>query len=201
MNARLCRPAHELQEADFRTSSVWRFVTPDESEALNVDESYVVAQTTAPGTGQIGSYLVAAHYQLQAGTVLPGVVQLDILDKQLEFTPSTIFVAGKSVDPLGADTEIAAPPQDNWRPTGSVVPRHCPEHRVQASQRLDSQTWSWAGNRSACTTAAAQALAPSAVRPNPSLNRTRYGKAPWPGHRYAVHFPCPGQGALPPRSG
>ena len=105
MNARLCRPAHELQEADFRTSSVWRFVTPDESEALNVDESYVVAQTTAPGTGQFGSYLVAAHYQLQAGTVLPGVVQLDILDKQLEFTPSTIFVAGKSVDPLGTDTE------------------------------------------------------------------------------------------------
>lgn len=84
---------------------MWRFVTPDESEEFNVDESHVVAQAAAPGTGQFGSYLVAAHYQLQSGTVLLGVVQVDILDKRLEFTPSTIFVAGKSVDPLGRDTE------------------------------------------------------------------------------------------------
>jgi hypothetical protein len=38
-------------------------------------------------------------------------------------------------------------------------------------------------------------------RPNPSLNRTRYGRPPWPGLRYAVHFLSPGQGVLPPRAG
>jgi len=39
------------------------------------------------------------------------------------------------------------------------------------------------------------------VLPNPSVNRTRYGKSPWPGWRYAVHFRHPGQGVLPPRAG
>ena len=36
-----------------------------------------------------------------------------------------------------------------------------------------------------------------AVGPNPSFNRTRYGRAPWPGRRYAVHFRRPGAGVLP----
>jgi len=35
------------------------------------------------------------------------------------------------------------------------------------------------------------------VLPNPSFNRTRYGRPPWPGWRYAVHFRQPGQGVLP----
>ena len=39
------------------------------------------------------------------------------------------------------------------------------------------------------------------VRPNPSFNRTRGGRPPWPGRRYAVHFRQPGQGVLPPRAG
>jgi hypothetical protein len=84
---------------------VWRFVTPDESDEFNVDESYVLAQTTAPGAGEFGSYLVAAHVELQAGAVLPGVVQVDILDAQFVFTPVTVFAAGKSVDPLGQDAQ------------------------------------------------------------------------------------------------
>ena len=39
------------------------------------------------------------------------------------------------------------------------------------------------------------------VLPNPSFNRTRYGRPPWPGWRYAVHFRQPGQGVLPSRAG
>jgi len=35
------------------------------------------------------------------------------------------------------------------------------------------------------------------LMPNPSFNRTRYGRPPWPGWRYAVHFRQPGQGVLP----
>ena len=44
----------------------------------------------------------------------------------------------------------------------------------------------------------------SAVRKmlaNNSLNRTRYGRPPWPGRRHSYHVRQPGQGALPPRSG
>ena len=37
--------------------------------------------------------------------------------------------------------------------------------------------------------------------PNPSLNRTSYGRPPWPGLRYAVHYLSPGQGVLPPPAG
>jgi hypothetical protein len=37
--------------------------------------------------------------------------------------------------------------------------------------------------------------------PNPSLNRTSYGRPPWPGLRYAVHCLSPGQGVLPPLAG
>jgi hypothetical protein len=39
------------------------------------------------------------------------------------------------------------------------------------------------------------------MRANPSLNRTRYGRPPWPGLRYAVHSLRPSQGVLPPRAG
>jgi len=42
---------------------------------------------------------------------------------------------------------------------------------------------------------------PAAMTPNPSFNRTRYGRPPWPGRRYAVHFRQPGQGVLPPHAG
>ena len=42
---------------------------------------------------------------------------------------------------------------------------------------------------------------PGAVLPNPSVNRTRYGRPAWPGRRYPVHFRQPGQAVLPQRSG
>lgn len=99
------RPANELQEADFRGSGVWRFVTPDEMEHFGVDESYVVQESGSPGAGQYGSYILAARYELRSGQVLPGVVDVAILNAHLEFTPSIIFAAGKSVDPLGRETE------------------------------------------------------------------------------------------------
>ena len=40
-----------------------------------------------------------------------------------------------------------------------------------------------------------------AVRPNPSLNRTRYGKRRKPSLRYLVHHLSPGLRRLPSRSG
>jgi hypothetical protein len=39
-----------------------------------------------------------------------------------------------------------------------------------------------------------------AVRPNPSLEPTRYGRLCKPGLRYAVHFLSPGLQSLPPRA-
>jgi len=39
------------------------------------------------------------------------------------------------------------------------------------------------------------------VLPNPSFNRTRYGRPPWPELRYGVHSLSSGQGVLPPRAG
>ena len=71
--------------------------------------------------------------------------------------------------------------------------------------RLTRGSSSHASDRPQCgqnrETRASMPQRPDAARPNPSLNRTRYGKAAWPGHRYAVHFRCPRQEALPPRSG
>ena len=104
MNSQSARPANELHEEDFQSIAVWRFITPDESEDLDADESFAVPELSPPSTGQYGSFLIAAQYELDDGTVLPGVVQVDFLNSQIEFTPSTIFAAGKSVDPLGHDT-------------------------------------------------------------------------------------------------
>ncbi|CAD5374683.1 hypothetical protein RA210_U680004 [Rubrivivax sp. A210] len=39
------------------------------------------------------------------------------------------------------------------------------------------------------------------MMPNPSLNRTSYGRPPWPVLRYTVHYLSPGQGVLPPLAG
>jgi hypothetical protein len=41
----------------------------------------------------------------------------------------------------------------------------------------------------------------SALMPNPSLNRTRYGKRRKPGLRHLVHHLSSGLRRLPPRSG
>ncbi len=43
--------------------------------------------------------------------------------------------------------------------------------------------------------------APPPVRPNPSVNLTRYGRLCKPGLRYAVHSLIPGLQSLPPRAG
>jgi hypothetical protein len=103
MNA--VRPAGDLEELDLSASQVWRFVTSDECGDLGVDESYVVAQAEAPGVGLYGSYMIAAQYSLMNGSTLPGIVQVDCLGRQIEFTPSTLFASGKSVDALGSGTE------------------------------------------------------------------------------------------------
>ena len=48
---------------------------------------------------------------------------------------------------------------------------------------------------------AKQAAAAEAVTPNPSLNRTRYGKHRKPGLRHMVHHLVPGLRCLPPQAG
>jgi hypothetical protein len=99
------RPAPEIQESDLQDCRVWRFITPGESTDPEADESYVVPETEPPGTGQFGSFLVAARYELENGSLIRGLVQVDILDKQIEFVPVTVFASGKAVDPLGRDAE------------------------------------------------------------------------------------------------
>ena len=42
---------------------------------------------------------------------------------------------------------------------------------------------------------------PRALMPNPSLNRTRYGRQRKPGPRHMVHHLVPGLRCLPPRAG
>lgn len=98
------RPANELRQQDFQAATFWRFVTPDEMENLGVDESCVRPEPHPPAAGQYGSFLVAAHYTLKGGAVLPGVVQVDLLGSQIECTPAVVFACGKGVDPLGHDT-------------------------------------------------------------------------------------------------
>lgn len=105
MNTHAPRPAPEVLEADLLATRVWRFIMPGETENPDADESYAVPEVDAPGAGQYGSFLVASHYELQSGTVLPGIVQVDILNTQIEFIPSTLFASGRRVDPLGRDTE------------------------------------------------------------------------------------------------
>jgi hypothetical protein len=104
MNLPPARTACDLKESDLLTHRVWRFVVPEEHDDPEVDESCVVPKSAAPGAGYSGSYLVAAHYELENGTRLSGMVQVDVIDTQIEFTPATIFASGKTVDPLGRDT-------------------------------------------------------------------------------------------------
>jgi hypothetical protein len=57
-------------------------------------------------------------------------------------------------------------------------------------------------SRAKTSGAAGNASIANAARHNPSLNhRTHYGRPSWPGLRYAVHFPSPGQAVPPQRSG
>jgi hypothetical protein len=105
MTASVARPAPEILERDLQDCRVWRFITPDESTDPQADESYVVPETEPPGAGQFGSFLVAARYELANGSLIRGLVQVDILDKQIEFVPVTVFASGKAVDPLGRDAE------------------------------------------------------------------------------------------------
>jgi hypothetical protein len=105
MTTPAARPAHEIQESDLRGCRIWRFITPGESTDPEADESYVLPEPEPPGLGQFGSFLVGAQYELENGSGISGIVQVDILDTQIEFVPVTVFASGKAIDPLGRDTE------------------------------------------------------------------------------------------------
>ncbi len=96
------KPASSLTEQDLIDRPVWRFVQP--GELPDADESYVVGQAAPPEQGDNASYLVGASYELDDGTRLPGIVQVDMLGRHVETTPVIAFAAGKSVEILGRDT-------------------------------------------------------------------------------------------------
>ena len=95
------RPANLLDEETMARCPVWRFIRPGESSDPEADESYVRRCTQPPGVGEYASYLVRATYDFDSGLRLPGTVQVDVLDKTVEFTPSAVFAGTKSVDPIG----------------------------------------------------------------------------------------------------
>lgn len=100
------RPAHLLTAADLVRHPVWRYCV----EEADVDESHVAPVDPADfRLGVHASFIVAAHYRVTAGVVLPGAVQVDVLDRHAQFTPDTIHVEGFSVDPLasGAAARLA----------------------------------------------------------------------------------------------
>ncbi|MBC3832525.1 hypothetical protein H8K33_13540 [Undibacterium amnicola] len=98
-------PANMLTASHLKTHPVWQFCGDAESDA-DYDESYVKPCEEALALGAFGSYLVAANYQLANGDVLPGAVQLDLLGAKVHFTPSTIYVKEKSIDPLAHDASV-----------------------------------------------------------------------------------------------
>lgn len=104
MNDRIELPAHSLGEHHLLEAKVWRFLGIGESTDPDADESQVLAQEAGPSQGEYASYLVAARFKLKNGTSLPGLVQVDLLGKQVECTPVSVFAKGKAIDPLGKDT-------------------------------------------------------------------------------------------------
>lgn len=97
------KSAASLSEADFSATPVWRFVAPDELTDHEADESHVLPHDKPLFPGEHASFLVRASYVLEDATLLPGIVQVDILGNNVEFTPCLVFAAGKAVDPLGAE--------------------------------------------------------------------------------------------------
>lgn len=106
MNPAADRSASELDEPTLLASPVWRFVQPGESSEPDADESYVRRCDEPPGLGEHASYLVGATYGFDEGLRLRGLVQVDVLDRVVEFTPCGVFAANKLVDPLGPDARL-----------------------------------------------------------------------------------------------
>ena len=95
-------PVYQLTEADFQRHPVWQFQTAAEGEQ-GVDESHAFPATGALQRGSFGSFMVAATYTLTHGPEMQGAVQADILGAKVLVTPTSMFVHGKTVDPLARD--------------------------------------------------------------------------------------------------
>ena len=99
---------------------------------------------------------------------------------------------GQPVKPKGSVTAVhrasrSEPLRHGALRSGGVPPLLCRQPRRGFCGGLPEEARSYGGTR---------------VRHNPSLNhRTRYGGLSWPGLRYAVHFPSPGQAIPPHRAG
>jgi hypothetical protein len=81
--------------------------------------------------------------------------------------------------------------------------RQCQSVRVRLRPRISllSNVRSAAGGSRRAKEAKSQYHVAPTVRPNRSLNRTRYGRQRKPGPRHMVHHRAPGLRCLPPRSG
>ena len=99
------RPAPGLDASALAAAPVWRFLAAGESSDPAADESYVRAQESPPALGEQASYLIAATYTLVNGRQLPGLVQVDVLGRNVEFEPCAIYASGKEVDPSSREAE------------------------------------------------------------------------------------------------
>ena len=97
-------PVYELTDGHFSCNPVWQFRPESEGER-GADESHAVPASSGLHLGTYGSFMVHARYLLTSGQELPGAVQVDILGRKVVFTPTFLYVGGKSIDPLSADLE------------------------------------------------------------------------------------------------
>ena len=93
----------------------------------------------------------------------------------------------KSSAPMHSNAIAPAGAGPEWFEPGSLC-------AVQAQELLSGPAIRF-GNKANASSA------PLRVLPNPSLNRTRYGKRRKPGLRHMVHHLSPGLRRLPPRAG
>jgi hypothetical protein len=104
MSSDVSIPVYELTDHHFSSDPVWQFKLESGGERES-DESHAVPASNGLHLGTYGSFMVHARYLLTSGHELPGAVQVDILGQKVVFTPTFLYVGGKSIDPLSADIE------------------------------------------------------------------------------------------------
>lgn len=135
------RPAHTLSAADFERHAVWRFA----EEGADGDECE--AAPVAPAEFALGThatFIVAARYEITGRLVLPGAVQVGVLDRHVQCTPFVIHVEGYRVDPLadGAAARLARLTGDaEARPRRWTLTQPLVGERAPRSGRIARTRW------------------------------------------------------------
>jgi hypothetical protein len=100
------------------------------------------------------------------------------------------------------DYPARSTPQTGLRPQAAKYVRGCFDRQnFEATLGLSSNTVIALFLHVRCCFQGLGSSCAARARPNPSLNRTRYGGLSWPGCRYTVHFLHPGQAIPPQRPG